>query len=125
MKKTIAIALFAFVFVLIGGKSASAATLCGDPANSTPTTTYVRCDTGNPENVVAVWGTNSDVPRVSAGAKVTDEGGFVYTCPLFITTCVDLTHTTYYRNSMLELGRQLKVLGYSGGPFGYWISLAH
>lgn len=100
-------------------------TVCGNPANSTVTTMYITCGSnGNPENVTNIWGgTNSSLPHVTPGASIVDEGGVPLLCPTIVSNyCVDISHTDYYRNAMLELGRQLKSLGQSGGIFGYWIA---
>lgn len=142
MKKII---LSAFVFagvILFTGSVYASTPICGNPALNHPeqqvydpltlsTTTIpevnnVSCSSGNPEEVMSVWGRNSDVPRLHADQTTTDEGGLTYSCPSWIGLmgCVDITHTSYYRGQMQNVGRQLKAFGVSGGMFGYWINQA-
>lgn len=137
MKKLLFV--FAVAFIFGSGHSVSAAT-CGDPrlnhesfdvfdgvsTTTVPTVNNVRCDGNNPENVVSPWGTNSQVPHVKAGASVNDEGGVSMLCPEItrLMGCVDISRSNYYRNIMIETGRQLRLLGFSGGIFDYWINLS-
>lgn len=80
------------------------------------------CGNGNPALLQNIWGS---APIVAAGTVVRDEAGFSSVCPVaFAAGCYDLTHTSFYRDYMLNVGRQLKTLGQTGGIFGYWINLA-
>lgn len=137
MKKVIFALAFMLAFSSI--QSVSAAT-CGDPnlnhgdieifdgvATSTvPAVSNVRCDGNNPENIVSPWGTNSQVPHMKSGDLTTDEGGLQYICPEIsrLMGCSDISRSDYYRTKMIETGRQLRALGFSGGVFAYWINLS-
>ena len=123
MKKIVSLLVLVAVFGFVGSVSADTVK-CGDV--DPVTNLVVSCGNGSPENVVNVWGTsNSQIAHIQPGVTVTDEGGVPSTCPSWFTNyCVDISHTTYYRNAMLTLGSQLKALGYRGGVFGYWINLA-
>lgn len=132
MKKTIILSILVSS-LFVGVANASSTVTCGDPALNRPETVLpsgevlpainnVRCDGTNPENVASAWGTNSSVPSMTSGQLAIDEGGIKSICPMFISRCVDITHTNYYRTQMKELGRQLKSLGVTGGLFSYWIN---
>lgn len=111
---------FVFMFALIFSFS-------GIVKADTVDCSIVNCGSnGSPENVSNTWGgTNSSVPHVQPGEITYDEGGVPMPCPTWFTNyCVDISGTQYYKDSMLVLGHQLKLLGVTGGIFGYWINLA-
>lgn len=100
--------LFALAFAIVFAGSASttfAATDCSvDP-----------CGNGDPMAVGMPWGlTGHQTPVVKPGATITDEAGYVDTCPFWYPAgCFDLTKTEYYRKAQIETARQLLALGYS------------
>lgn len=122
--------MFAFLLAFLGSfNMVHAESVCGDARLNTPDDPIVRhdCGNGSPELVMNIWGTtNSQIPHVKAGDVVYDEGGLPLPCPTITWKigCVDISHTDYYRNKMIDTGRQLKNLGFSGGMFAYWINLA-
>ena len=70
----------------------------------------VSLGNGDPMKVVQVWGTNGyETPTLKAG-----EGE----CPLWITHgCFDISKTSYYQNTMINLAKTLKGLGYTNYHF--------
>lgn len=84
------------------------------------------CSNGDPNKVINGWGsTNNDVPRLVRGATVYDDGGIAATCPSWYPfDCVDLTHTSFYKDQMISIGKGLAKLGISDGVFSYWIKQA-
>lgn len=127
MKKLILSSLaLVLAFSGFGVRAYADTAICGDPAQSTALVTYKNCGNGNPENVQNVWGgTNSTMPHIRPGDSINDEGGVPSLCPSIISNyCVDISHTDYYRAKMIETGRQLRLMGASGGFMAYWINLS-
>lgn len=67
-----------------------------------PAVNNLACGSGNPENVMAPWGKNADVPHLKPG----EELNFSYFgqiiplgCPAFMNKyCVDITVTQYWKD---------------------------
>lgn len=80
---------------------------------------------GNPGSVMQVWGSTGDNTSIfKAGESVTNEAGFVEACPSWYPKmgCANITKTNYYRNSQIEVARQLTANNsLSRFPsFSYW-----
>lgn len=86
-------------------------------------TLYRFVDEGaNTMNMTQAWGLlGYETPAVKSGVDVVDEGGVKDTCySWYPQGCFDLTKTDYYRNQMIEIARQHKVLGWYVTQFAYW-----
>ncbi len=79
---------------------AHADTVCGNPSQSNSQTTFIACGNGSPENVVTVYGKNSEVPQVNPGTKALFQFGNIVIdlgCPAYFTQkCNDVTVTQYW-----------------------------
>lgn len=65
---------------------------------------------GDPMKVVQAWGTDGyNTPTLKAGQGE---------CPLWVTHgCFDISKTSYYQNTMINLAKTLKGLGYTSYHF--------
>lgn len=122
MKKITSITVAAGLLLFAGSVTPTFAFTCGEIDSN-----GVRhsCENGNPEMVTNVWGgTNSSVPRVSAGSTVRDEAGMPMLCPSWFGTwgCSDISRTDYYRNMARETTRQLQSGGFALGQYSYWLT---